>query len=79
MNRLTKEQALALYRSASLEELSARADAERYRHVPGRRVSYQIDRNVNYTNVCLSGCKFCNFHCRPDEPEKAYTLAFEDF
>ena len=55
------------------------ADAERYRHVPVRRVSYQIDRNVNYTNVCLSGCKFCNFHCRPDEPDKAYTLALADY
>ena len=62
-----------MYREAPL------ADAERYRHVPARRVSYQIDRNVNYTNVCLSGCKFCNFHCRPDEPEKAYTLALEDY
>ena len=77
--RLTKEEALRLYRKAPLEELCARAQAERYRHVPGHRVSYQIDRNVNYTNVCLSGCKFCNFHCRPDEPEKAYTLAFEDY
>lgn len=55
------------------------AEAERFRHVPERRVSYQIDRNVNYTNVCLSGCKFCNFHCRPDEPEKAYTLDFEEY
>jgi cyclic dehypoxanthinyl futalosine synthase len=70
---------LGLYRSAPLAELCQRAQAERYRHVPERRVSYQIDRNVNYTNVCLSGCKFCNFHCRPDEPEKAYTLAFEDY
>ena len=78
-NRLTKEEALALYWEAPLAELCARADAERYRHVPERRVSYQIDRNVNYTNVCLSGCKFCNFHCRPDEPEKAYTLSFEDY
>lgn len=62
-----------------MEDLCARAQVERYRHVPERRVSYQIDRNVNYTNVCLSGCKFCNFHCRPDEPEKAYTLAFADY
>jgi cyclic dehypoxanthinyl futalosine synthase len=79
VSRLTKDEALRLYREAPLEELCARAQAERYRHVPGRRVSYQIDRNVNYTNVCLSGCKFCNFHCRPDEPEKAYTLDFEDY
>ena len=79
MGRLDKDEALALYRDAPLVELCAMADAARYRHVPERRVSYQIDRNVNYTNVCLSGCKFCNFHCRPDEPEKAYTLAFEDY
>ena len=79
MGRVDKDEALALYRDAPLVELCAMADAARYRHVPGRRVSYQIDRNVNYTNVCLSGCKFCNFHCRPDEPEKAYTLSFEDY
>ena len=79
MDRLTKAEALQMYRGAALGDLCRRAQAERYRHVPERRVSYQIDRNVNYTNVCLSGCKFCNFHCRPDEPEKAYTLAFEDY
>ena len=76
---MTREEALRLYRDAPLAELCERAQAERFRHVPERRVSYQIDRNVNYTNVCLSGCKFCNFHCRPDEPEKAYTLVFEDY
>jgi len=79
MKRLSKEESLALYREAPLSELCKRAMGERFRHVPERRVSYQIDRNVNYTNVCLSGCKFCNFHCRPDEPEKAYTLAFEEY
>lgn len=70
---------MRLYREAPLAELCERAQAERFRHVPERRVSYQIDRNVNYTNVCLSACKFCNFHCRPDQPEKAYTLDFEDY
>ena len=79
MSRLTKDKAIRLYREEPLDDLCERAQTERYRHVPERRVSYQIDRNVNYTNVCLSGCKFCNFHCRPDEPEKAYTLAFEDY
>ncbi|MCR5709428.1 MAG: CofH family radical SAM protein [Bacteroidales bacterium] len=79
MDRLSAGEALALYREAPLEELCGMAQEERFRHVPGNRVSYQIDRNVNYTNVCLSGCKFCNFHCRPDEPEKAYTLEFEDY
>ncbi len=79
MERLNKDEALSLYRDAPLEELCELAQDARFAHVPEQRVSYQIDRNVNYTNVCLSGCKFCNFHCRPDEPEKAYTLAFEDY
>ena len=79
MARLNKDEALELYREAPLEELCSLAQVERFRHVPELRVSYQIDRNVNYTNVCLSGCKFCNFHGRPDEPEKAYTLAYEDY
>ena len=76
---MTRDEALTLYREAPLAELSALADAVRCRKVPGRRVSYQIDRNVNYTNVCLSGCKFCNFHCRPDEPDKAYVLQDADY
>lgn len=79
MRRLEKEEALALYQDAPFDALCERAQAARFAHVPGQRVSYQIDRNVNYTNVCLSGCKFCNFHCRPDEPEKAWTLDFEDY
>ena len=79
MKRLDKDEALSLYRDAPLDELCGQAQAARYAHVPEQRVSYQIDRDVNYTNVCLSGCKFCNFHCRPDEPEKAYTLSFEDY
>ena len=76
MERLEKEEALAIYRDMPTGELCRRAQEARYAHVPQRRVSYQIDRNVNYTNVCLSGCKFCNFHCRPDEPDKAWTLDF---
>ena len=51
MVRLTRDEALALYREMPLGELCGRAQAERFRHVPERRVSYQIDRNVNYTNV----------------------------
>jgi cyclic dehypoxanthinyl futalosine synthase len=42
-------------------------------------VSWQIDRNVNITNVCISGCRFCNFHCKPHETEKAYVLRIEDY
>jgi cyclic dehypoxanthinyl futalosine synthase len=42
-------------------------------------VTWQIDRNVNITNVCISGCKFCNFHCKPHQTDKAYILATADY
>ncbi|MDR2911692.1 MAG: CofH family radical SAM protein [Alistipes sp.] len=42
-------------------------------------VTWQIDRNVNITNVCVSGCRFCNFHCRPAETEKAWVMPLEDY
>jgi cyclic dehypoxanthinyl futalosine synthase len=42
-------------------------------------VTWQIDRNVNITNVCISGCRFCNFHCKPHEAEKSYILSLEDY
>ncbi len=69
---LTADEALQLYATAPLGELALTAWELRQKHVPGQTVTWQIDRNVNITNVCISGCKFCNFHCRPAEREKAY-------
>ncbi|MEX2541284.1 MAG: dehypoxanthine futalosine cyclase, partial [Trueperaceae bacterium] len=58
--RLTADEALTLYR-APLFELAAAADApRRIRTVPDE-VSYLIDRNINYSNVCTIGCSFCGF------------------
>ena len=76
---LTREEAVFLFREAPVYELMHVASAIRFQYNPERKVSWQIDRNVNYTNVCLSGCLFCNFHCRPDEKEKAYTLTPEEY
>ena len=59
---LTADEALVLYESGPLDELMSLAWELRQKHVPGRTVTWQIDRNVNITNVCISGCKFCNFH-----------------
>ncbi|MFQ8807244.1 MAG: radical SAM protein [Alistipes indistinctus] len=42
-------------------------------------VTWQIDRNVNITNVCISGCKFCNFHCKPHQSDKAYITTIEEY
>jgi len=60
---LTKEEGLFLYLNAPTSDLMFIGSELRKRHVPGHKVTWQIDRNVNITNVCVSGCKFCNFHC----------------
>jgi cyclic dehypoxanthinyl futalosine synthase len=67
---------LELYQRAPLLELGRLADAERYRHHPEEVVTYIIDRNINYTNVCVADCKFCAFYRRPKHRE-GYVLPFE--
>ena len=68
--------ALELYRKAPLLELSELADAERWRLHPDPVVTYIIDRNINYTNVCVADCGFCAFARRPKHGE-GYVLSFE--
>ena len=70
------KQYLELYERASLLELGQLADAERWRQHPENVVTYIIDRNVNYTNVCVADCKFCAFYRRPKHNE-GYVLSFE--
>ena len=67
---------LELYQSAPLTELAGLADAERRRRHPGELVTYIVDRNINYTNVCVADCAFCAFYRRPKHPE-GYVLSFE--
>jgi cyclic dehypoxanthinyl futalosine synthase len=67
---------LELYETAPLLELGQLADAERWRHHPENVVTYIIDRNINYTNVCVADCKFCAFYRRPKHRE-GYVLSFE--
>jgi cyclic dehypoxanthinyl futalosine synthase len=76
VNRLSDQEALELLRSRDLLELGARAHAARAELVSGDRATFIIDRNINYTNVCVSGCRFCAFHCAPGAPE-AYVLSKE--
>jgi cyclic dehypoxanthinyl futalosine synthase len=68
---------LELYERASLLELGQLADAERRRHHPDPVVTYIIDRNINYTNVCVADCSFCAFQRRPKDPE-GYVLGFDE-
>jgi len=66
-----------LYDRAPLLELGRLADAMRWRLHPENVVSYIIDRNINYTNVCVADCKFCAFYRRPKHGE-GYLLSFEE-
>lgn len=71
-DRIDYNEALLLYREADLVELGMAADARRQQLVPGNLVTYLVDRNINYTNVCVTDCQFCNFYApSPDHP-KAY-------
>ncbi|MBI1966454.1 MAG: dehypoxanthine futalosine cyclase [Gemmatimonadetes bacterium] len=68
---------LALYEQASLLELGQLADQMRWRLHPENVVTHIIDRNINYTNVCVADCKFCAFYRRPKDTE-GYLLSFEE-
>ncbi len=74
--RLTPDQALMMLEHGHLLELAAAANAMRARLVPARDVTFIVDRNVNYTNVCVSGCRFCAFYRSVDAPD-AYVLTRE--
>ncbi|GAA1587178.1 cyclic dehypoxanthinyl futalosine synthase [Actinoplanes couchii] len=63
--RITPEEALLLYTDAPFHALGEAADAVRRRRHPEGIVTYLIDRNINYTNVCVTACKFCAFFRAP--------------
>jgi cyclic dehypoxanthinyl futalosine synthase len=67
---------LDLYKHAPLLELGALADARRRELHPEGVVTYIVDRNINYTNVCVADCGFCAFYRRPKHGE-GYTLSYE--
>jgi cyclic dehypoxanthinyl futalosine synthase len=76
-NRLTAAEALELYRHAPTHLLGRLADSIRARKHPDRVVTYIIDRNVNYTNVCVARCNFCAFY-REVGAADGYVLGFEE-
>jgi cyclic dehypoxanthinyl futalosine synthase len=75
--RLAAADALELYRHAPLPLLGALADEVRARKHPEGVVTYIIDRNVNYTNVCVARCNFCAFY-RPVGSSEGYVLGFDE-
>lgn len=73
MSRLSTSQALAMLEHADILDLGRSADAVRNRLHPGGLVTFIIDRNINYTNICSSECRFCAFFRRADHRD-AYVL-----
>jgi len=77
---LSREEAYRLYDQAPLQELALVADEVRRAVVPDPEVvTWQIDRNVNITNVCISGCRFCNFHCKPHQTDRAFVTTLAEY
>ncbi|MCX6319161.1 MAG: dehypoxanthine futalosine cyclase [Bacteroidetes bacterium] len=70
---LTAEEGVYLYHHAPLTDLMYIADELRKKQVPHGKVTWQIDRNVNTTNVCIANCKFCNFYRIPGHAEAYIT------
>src|SRR5438270_8325393 len=70
---LTIEEGMKLYDHASLAELMYVANELRKKQVPHGKVTWQIDRNVNTTNVCIANCKFCNFYRIPGHKDAYIT------
>ncbi|MGE3191541.1 MAG: radical SAM protein, partial [Vicinamibacterales bacterium] len=75
--RLAADEALFLYQEAPTLWLGRMADLVRRRKHPEPVVTYIIDRNVNYTNVCVARCNFCAFY-RPVGDGDGYVLGFEE-
>lgn len=75
---LTADEGMFLFKNAALTQLMFVADELRKKQVPHGKVTWQIDRNVNTTNVCIANCKFCNFYRIPGHAD-AYITDIETY
>src|ERR687898_836181 len=75
--RLTAEDCAALLESHDIVRIGVAADEVRRRRHPDGVVTYIIDRNINYTNVCNVVCTFCAFYRRPGKPD-TYVHSIEE-
>ena len=74
---MKKEEALALLEKEDILTLGLAADACRRQRFPDNTVTFIVDRNINYTNICTSECRFCAFFWLPGHPE-GYVLTHEE-
>ncbi|HKS69826.1 MAG TPA: cyclic dehypoxanthinyl futalosine synthase [Ktedonobacterales bacterium] len=75
--RLALDEGLRIFADAPDDELRAAADSVRRQRHPEGIVTYLVDRNINYTNVCIIDCGFCAFYRKPASPE-GYLLSNEE-
>jgi cyclic dehypoxanthinyl futalosine synthase len=74
--RLDAGAGLVLFQRSDLDVLGEIARAVRQLRVPGNLVTYLVDRNINYTNVCITDCQFCAFY-RPPGHAESYVNSHE--
>ncbi|MGB9826119.1 MAG: dehypoxanthine futalosine cyclase, partial [Desulfofundulus sp.] len=67
--RLSLEEGVKILKEADLLPLAMAADQVRRRWHPENRVTFIIDRNINYTNICYCRCLFCAFYRNPQDPD----------
>jgi cyclic dehypoxanthinyl futalosine synthase len=75
--RLDRAEGRWLLTEAPLLDLGSVAQEARFQRIPDRRVTFVIDSNPNYTNVCITDCQFCAFYRKPGDKE-AWTLTVEE-
>ncbi|RJQ32917.1 MAG: dehypoxanthine futalosine cyclase [Actinobacteria bacterium] len=75
--RITEDEAIALLEQKDLIGLGQAANYVRQKKIPGNLATFVIDRNINYTNICTTKCKFCAFF-RPEGDPEGYTLSVEE-
>ena len=73
-HRINREEACLLFKSPDILTIGNTANAIRNFKQPNSIVTYIIDRNINYSNICISGCLFCAFYRKNNHPE-AYVLS----
>ena len=76
-SRLSQQDAVILYRDAPLHALRSAANKRRKEVNGNQEVTYLIDRNINYTNVCTINCQFCSFY-RPPGHDETYTQTLDE-
>lgn len=74
--RITDQEALSLFEEANIHDLGNIAHIVRSKKHNSQQVSYIVDRNINYTNVCTAGCRFCAFAYPPQNNTDTYVLKY---